>query len=217
MMDRTLADTQESKQDPSLAHAAVEAPPFIGRDERRLQVRAYAFWTSLLNGRQIPMLTDFPKDELPDFGLQSILLDLTAGSVRPAIAYLGDALRQEAGFTHSYVTMAQVPPRSLISRLTDRCLQVVASEAPIGFEAEFVNNRGLDTMYRGLLMPFTSDGELIDYVYGVISWKEVADRRLTQDVHAAIDRAIPLLRDRPSAPIWSSTLGPNWLARSGRA
>jgi hypothetical protein len=35
-----------------------------------------------------------------------------------------------------------VPSRSLLSRLTDHYLQIIANSAPIGFEAEFVGQRG---------------------------------------------------------------------------
>ena len=38
-------------------------------------------------------------------------------------------------------TIADVPSRSLLSRLTDHYLQIIANRAPIGFEAEFVNQR----------------------------------------------------------------------------
>ena len=64
-----------------------------------------------------------------------------------------------------------MPSRSLLSRLTDHYLQIIANRAPIGFEAEFVNQRGEPICYRGILMPFSSDGDTIDFIYGVINWK----------------------------------------------
>ncbi len=68
--------------------------------------------------------------------------------------------------------IADVPGRSLLSRLTDHYLQIIANRAPIGFEAEFVNQRGHSICYRGILMPFSSDGDTIDFIYGVINWKD---------------------------------------------
>ncbi|WP_201362803.1 hypothetical protein, partial [Escherichia coli] len=59
--------------------------------------------------------------------------------------------------------------------LTDHYLQIIANRAPIGFEAEFVSTRGFNTMYRGILMPFSSDEDSIDFIYGVINWKELVD------------------------------------------
>src|SRR5690606_18840760 len=72
---------------------------------------------------------------------------------------------------------ADVPPRSLLSRITDHYMQILANQAPIGFEAEFVNQRGTTILYRGILLPFSSDDETIDFIYGVINWKEMADQR----------------------------------------
>src|SRR3546814_3239138 len=37
---------------------AMEAPPEIGIDERRMHVRAYNYWVSLLDGRPYPSLRD---------------------------------------------------------------------------------------------------------------------------------------------------------------
>ena len=72
-------------------------------------------------------------------------------------------------------TIEHVPSRSLLSRLTDHYMQIIANRAPVGFEAEFENPTGDTICYRGILMPFSSDGEAIDFIYGVINWKHVDD------------------------------------------
>lgn len=69
---------------------------------------------------------------------------------------------------------SDVPSRSLLSRLTDHYMQLIANRAPVGFEAEFDNQRGQPICYRGILMPFSSDGDTIDFIYGVINWKRTA-------------------------------------------
>ena len=89
----------------------------------------------------------------------------------------------------------------MLSRLTDHYLQIIANCAPIGFEAEFVGQRGYNTLYRGILMPLSSDGEAIDFIYGVINWKEMADsgdRRAAS--LAEVDRAIAAAPRRPPTP-----------------
>jgi hypothetical protein len=43
----------------------------------------------------------------------------------------------------------------------------------VGFEAEFENQRDETICYRGILMPFSSDGDTIDFIYGVINWKRL--------------------------------------------
>jgi hypothetical protein len=145
----------------------------IGTDERRMHVRAYNYWVSLLEGRDFPSIEDLEPGDVEDFAGNSILLDFTCGRDNPGIPYIGAAIRDECGLDETMRTIDDVPSRSLLSRLTDHYLQIIANRAPIGFEAEFANQRSETIGYRGILMPFSSDGDTIDFIYGVINWKTV--------------------------------------------
>jgi hypothetical protein len=153
------------------APAADDIAAAIGTDERRMHVRAYNYWVSLLDGRDYPSIEDLEPANLTDFATNSVLLDFTAGRDDPATQYIGAAIREECGLDDNVRSIADVPSRSLLSRLTDHYMQIIANRAPVGFEAEFVNHRGLPICYRGILMPFSSDGDTIDFIYGVINWK----------------------------------------------
>lgn len=181
--------------------AGVEAPPQIGSDERRMHVRAYNYWVSLLNGRAYPSVEDLDPTSLDDFGPNSVLLDFSAGRDNPVIAYLGGALRRECDLEPDVHSLDDVPSRSLLSRLTDHYLQIIANRAPVGFEAEFVNQRGNNTMYRGILMPLSSDNDTIDFVYGVINWKEVAESALNNGLTDEVERALLASPVRHDAPV----------------
>src|SRR3569833_4607050 len=74
---------------------AIEAPPEIGVDERRMHVRAYNYWVSLLDGKPYPSIRDLDPHKLDDFGPHSVLLDFSEGTDDPKVAYLGRALREE--------------------------------------------------------------------------------------------------------------------------
>lgn len=173
-----------------------EAPPSpVGQDERRMQVRAYNHWASLLDGRNFPSIEDLDPSALPDFGPFSVLLDFTGGIENPSIQFLGDKLAEECGTGDVIDTLADVPARSLLSRITDHYMQIIANQAPIGFEAEFVNQREHTILYRGILLPFSSDDDTIDFIYGVINWKELADQKTTdallEEIDAVLDRDLP--------------------------
>jgi hypothetical protein len=176
-----------------------EAPPAsIGQDERRMQVRAYNHWASLLEDRNFPSIDALEPDNLPDFGPYSVLLDFTAGIENPGVTYLGDELAQECDVSVGELrTLADVPSRSLLSRITDHYMQILANQAPIGFEAEFVNQRGATILYRGILLPFSTDDETIDFIYGVINWKELADQHTSDELLLQVDQA---LEAKPEAP-----------------
>ena len=192
---------------PASEEPAIEAPPMIGADERRMHVRAYNYWVSLLDSRPYPAIDDLDPAH-PDFGPHSVLLDFTSGPDNAAILYLGNALRQEGGLAGDVHAIADVPPRSVLSRLTDHYLEIIANRAPIGFEAEYVSHRDTPSMYRGILMPFTSNGDEIDFIYGVINWKDVVEVEVDEDVRRAVADVLaeppaPL----PAAPIWADSPG----------
>jgi hypothetical protein len=184
--------------------AAIERPPGIGTDERRMHVRAYNFWASLLRDRAYPSIDDLDPGGLGDFDPNSVLLDFSRGVDNPVIAWLGPELREECDVADTIITVSEVPPRSLLSRLTDHYMQIIANQAPIGFEAEFKNARGANTMYRGILMPFSSDDDTIDFIYGVISWKEVAGGDVESQLQAEFARSIEGQKQQalPPSPIW---------------
>jgi len=171
--------------------AAVEPQPEvsldIGGDERRMHVRAYNYWCSLLDGRDYPSIEDLEPGNIEDFGPHSVLLDFTEGRDNPATPYVGTAIREECGIGDDIKSIADVPSRSLLSRLTDHYMQIIANRSPVGFEAEFVNQRGRNICYRGILMPFSSDGDTIDFIYGVINWKDLGEgSEVPQVIRAAL-------------------------------
>jgi hypothetical protein len=167
-------------------------PHAIGQDERRMQVRAYNHWASLLGERMFPNIEDLDPAALPDFGPHSVLLDFSSGIDNPAVCFLGAKLGQECGATGVITRLSDVPPRSLLSRITDHYMQILANQAPIGFEAEFVNHAGVAILYRGILLPYSSDDSTIDFIYGVINWKEMADQLTADELLLEIDQALDL-------------------------
>jgi hypothetical protein len=186
--------------------AAIEAPPAIGGDERRMQVRAYNFWTAQLHDKNYPSIEELDPEGIQDFRENSVLLDFTSGIENPSIQFVGAALRQECGLDDSITYLDQVPARSLLSRITDHYLQIIANRAPIGFEAEFVNERNLTIMYRGILLPYSSDDDTIDFIYGVINWKEVAESEQQAELMAEVADALQSAQPRHEhMPVWADS------------
>jgi hypothetical protein len=185
-----------------------EPPPHaIGAAERRLQVRAYNCWASLLGEQPIPAIADLTPARLAQFGPHAVLLDFTGGHADPAIDHIGAALAEECGHAGPIRRLSEVPPGSLLARITEEYAQVLASQAPAGFEAEFVNAQGATILYRGILLPFSSDQVAIDHVLGVINWKELADAQVAGELELQISRtldavpALDRLQPEPAMPV----------------
>lgn len=184
--------------------AAIEAPPVISGDERRMQVRAYNFWTAQLHDKNYPCIEELDPASVDDFRDFSVLLDFTSGIENPSIEYLGEQLRVECGLDEDVTYLDQVPSRSLLSRITDHYLQIIANRAPIGFEAEFINERGVNIMYRGILLPYSSDDDTIDFIYGVINWKEAAPSDISAPLQLEVEQALAAAPPRQEhVPIWA--------------
>jgi len=175
----------------------------FGTDERRMHVRAYNHWVMLLGEKSFPSVDDLDLETLDDFVPNSVLLDFTSGIENPAITHIGSAVAQESGIDEEVGYVSQIPGRSLLSRITDHYMEILANQAPIGFEAEFVNQLGKTIMYRGILLPFSSDDDTIDFVYGVINWKMLADKSSTDELLLEVEQAMADKHDVvPDNSIW---------------
>ncbi|QVM84530.1 PAS domain-containing protein [Novosphingobium decolorationis] len=187
-----------------------DTPASVGRDERRMQVRAYNFWAGLLGERAFPHTDDLAPETIFDFGPNSVLLDFAEGIEDPIVRFVGATLAQECDLDTPIRTLAEVPSRSLLSRITDHYMQILANQAPIGFEAEFVNQRGETVLYRGILLPFARDDATIDAILGVINWKTLsaaeAQARAARggDAPAQADESVPaMLRETTPMTEWA--------------
>jgi len=151
----------------------IEAPPLkpgLGM-ERRMNIRAFDYWESLLDGRDFPAVGDLDPEVIAPFREHSLLIDFTAGYDAPVMRYIGAHLREEASLIAEDIDPNDVPAGTLLSRLTSHYLEILANRAPIGFEAEFQNETGQRVLYRGILLPLSDDGTTINFIYGVLSWK----------------------------------------------
>ena len=181
----SLADDDETGREP--------LPMAIGRKERRLQVRAYSAWAGMLGERRFPSITTLDLAAMPDLAANGVLLDFSTQAADPAILHLGDALTQECGPAAVH-RLSDVPNRSLLSQIADHYRETLEQQAPVGFEAEFVNWRGATILYRGILLPFSSDDLRVDHIFGVINWKQLADAAVIDELQLHIAQTFEPLR-----------------------
>ena len=174
-----------------LTEPGYDAPPsFRDADERRLQMRAYHHWASLLRGRLLPSAADIDLARLDGLAPYAVLLTLGHDGDEPQLRFVGGRLRAEAAVPAGGVPLARVPAGTVLARLTGHVDDVVARRTPVRLEAEFLSARGRETLCRGVLMPLSSDGETIDALFGVINWKEIAPPALVSQLAAEMAQAL---------------------------
>jgi hypothetical protein len=156
-----------------------------------MQLRAYELWSSLLRRGHLPLIADLEPGGYPSLSPFSVLLDFSARRSDPAIAYLGERLAAECGIAlGDAACVSHLPERCLLARVAEHYVKPMISSEPIGFEAEFVNQRGKTILYRGILLPFSRQGRAIEYVFAVIGWKELADPALVESLEHELGRAL---------------------------
>ena len=92
-------------------HPQTDVSAAIGTDERRMHVRAYNHWASLLEGRDFPSIEDLDPGSVADFSPYSVLLDFTAGRDNPATPSSGGAIRTECDLDAEVGRISEVPGR----------------------------------------------------------------------------------------------------------
>jgi hypothetical protein len=137
--------------------------------ERRLNRRALLYWRSVGGGKGLVAVDRFDPQALEDCSSHGFMLDLR-DLAAPLVCHVGPVLLEEADITHLPVALADVPPRSLVGQFGRRWEEVLSQQQPVTAEYEFTT-ASYRIFCRGVLLPLSSDGQTIDHVYGVISWK----------------------------------------------
>ena len=161
--------------DDAMDPAAASPGPGSGQaHERRLIISFYDQWSALAAGRTYPALTDFSAAMLAPYKPFAVLIDLRAGRDQPILRAIGSRLRARLDENLVGQALERTPRQSLLSRVTDHYLEVLANRAPVAFEATFHEAAGDDLPYRAILAPLSDDGTAIDFILGVINWKDEA-------------------------------------------
>jgi hypothetical protein len=142
-------------------------PPTV---ERRLHNRVMLHWQTIKRDSEFVILDDFDPMVLEDSSTHGFLLDLTTAG-QPVLRFIGPVLRDEASINGSDVPLRDVAHDTLLWRFADRYPEVLARRTAIPAEYDFITSAGYHVLCRGVLLPLSSDGVLLDHIYGVISWK----------------------------------------------
>lgn len=176
----------------------VDPVPASRLDDRRVQIRIYRRWVSLLRGRSFPAIHDMGIESLE--GPHSLLLDLRGGNGDPAISRIGRALRKECGEAEIH-SVRDVPADSLLSRLTGHYPFILATGEPLAFEGEETGPLGERILYRAILLPLSDGRDRIDYIAGMLTWREFADSAETAALAFEVGRSLGGFQV-PVQPAW---------------
>ena len=152
------------------AEALFSAFTNIAAAERRRHASVYNYWLSIRGDRDFPAIQDLDPLEISDAGPCGVLLELIGAGEDAEIRHVGQALAPEAEVER----ISQVERPSLLACIADRLPDVASSRRPLAYEAEVWSG---DAATRACitLLPFSSTGTWVDYVYGLVSPETAQD------------------------------------------
>lgn len=146
------------------AEALLSALESVTPSERRRHASVYNYWLSIRGDRPFPTVRDLDPLELSDAGPSSFLLELTGAGEDAEIRHVGLMLRAGADVDK----VSEVAEPSVLHCARQRLAEVAATRAAVAFEDEF-GAAERSTRCWVTLLPFSSTGEVVDYVYGFVS------------------------------------------------
>ena len=170
-----------------------------GLDDRRSIARAYRGWTDRLGGRVCPSIEDLEPAGVAGPG--DMLIDLRRDREDPELVCIGGALLVECG-TRGMRRLSQAPAGSFLGLLAAHHRYAASARHPIAFDGERLESDGRCSTYRAILLPFSSDGESVDFVHGRISWRRPAEHHLADEICSELELSGPCPAIVCTASVW---------------
>jgi hypothetical protein len=140
----------------------------IDAAERRKHETVLDYWLSIRGSRELPPLHDLDPLEISDAGPSSILLELIGSGEDAEVRHLGEALREHVTVDRA----AEAPRPSLLASIAKKLSTIAVSRDFLAFHDEFSTAEGV-TRCSVTLLPLSSAGAWVDYVYGFVSLETV--------------------------------------------
>ncbi len=161
------AKGMKAVDDSTAAEALLSAFEDIAAAERRKHATVFNYWLSIRGDRHFPPIRDLDPLEISDAGPTSVLLELIGGGEDADIRHLGQAIK--AGIKVERISEAPKP--SLLACIAKQLPLISNSRQALAFEDEFSAD-GASTRCWVTLLPFSSTGTYVDYVYGLVTLGE---------------------------------------------
>ncbi len=189
------SDMQAAEQ--PAAEGLLDAFKTIDEAARERHSRVLDYWLSVRGGHEYPPLHDFDALAISDAGPCSVLLELIGGGEDAEIRHLGDSLKTDS----TVERIADAARPSILASIAGKLSIVAISRNFLAFEDEF---RSADSTTRCwvTLLPLSSVGPWVDYVYGFVTFEtEPVEAEAEAVANADAEAEAPLDPVEPPEPV----------------
>jgi len=150
------------------AEALLSSLKTIAAAERRKHASVFNYWLSIRGDRQFPPIRDLDPLEISDASPWSVLLEMIGSGDDAVVRHLGQEIRADGEVEN--ISEASIP--SLLSCIHAKLPIVAACRQAFAFEEAFDTDDGTRRCWVTLL-PFSTAGTWVDYVYGYVTMDPV--------------------------------------------
>jgi hypothetical protein len=138
----------------------------LNKSERRSSLRLYKHWDAARGQAALPKLPDFDMSLLEELGDHCFLLVVGQGEGQPAFRHFGRELAGQIGRDLTGCAISDAPSPSLLARVLGHYVEATQRRKPVGVSGRFEHGIAGDLLYRGILLPFSSEPGRVDAVLG---------------------------------------------------
>ncbi len=137
--------------------------------ERRITTKLMDYWIDLCGDAPFARLSQFNIEAIPGLAQQAFVLDLLQNPDDPRIRLVGDALLADCEPNTPCRRLSDVPDGSLLARIAGHYQQVLDDQGPVEIAGDHAEGAEDILTYRGIMVPFTTDGRTMDYIIGAVT------------------------------------------------
>jgi len=192
-MGAPVSDVQAGDQ--PTAESLLKSFKTITAAERRKHASVLNYWLTIRGDRELPPLHDLDPLEISDAAPSSLLLELIGGGEDAEIRHIGEKLKTQGEAER----IIDAPRPSLLASVASKLSIVAISRNALSFEDEFETADGTTSCWVTLL-PLSSAGAWVDYVYGYVSFDagKAAAKKAVEAPDAEVDaEAAPVEVEEP--------------------
>ncbi|TAF15782.1 MAG: PAS domain-containing protein [Alphaproteobacteria bacterium] len=145
----------------------IEVPSL--HNEKRLTFRLLSYWNRIRGERSMPLLRDIAIHEIQELWHFTFTIDVR-DRAHPVFQYFGSELRVIFHEDPSGSNVLDALNDVVLNNTIGGYVQCVEKKEPT-MEAASFECDGKEFRYRTLCVPFSEDGETVDYIVGTTNYK----------------------------------------------
>lgn len=138
--------------------------------EQRMTFRLLSYWNRIKGARAFPALTDINISEISDMWHLTFTIDCTGDASRHKFHYFGPELVTAFETNYTGELLQTALQDVMVNNTIGFYEKVIATRAPVSESSSFFDD-GKEVRYRSLIVPLSSDGAAIDYLFGTTNYK----------------------------------------------